>query len=426
MIVEQPDGRFKALHESDRRRRLVRAGGEPQKIYRHGQSTPSEVAILVDGSTAYGHGVLLGVHDYLTSASSPQWITFLPAYNSGLQQLRALTSWRGDGIIACTENRATPSMLEKLRLPTVDVGSSLAVPVFPRVCVDDALIGELAASHFQELRFLNVAFVGDRRFAWSRNRERAFAEHAVARGLCLEVFEHRGKGRRTGAEQAEAMVKWLHSLPKPVAVFACQDALAAQVLDACRRQNIRVPEDVAVLGVDNDEIRCQFASPTLSSIVPNARGAGRLAAGLLDHLMAGGEVPRDTRLPPLRVAVRQSTDIVAVEDPLVVQAATYIRHNAHRGINVSDVVEATMASRRSLEQRFLRHLNRSPHDEIVRVQFHIIESLLRDSDMKITAIARKAGFRHPEYMTVAFTKRHGMSPSEWRRKNRPLDGRTHR
>lgn len=387
-----------------------------------GVSRPRRVAILVESSNAYGRGLLLGVHDHLAGYQAPRWMTFLPEHGRGAPPLKALATWHVDGVIARVENDQIARAVEELQVPTVDVSAARLLSGYPFVETDDALIARLAASHFQELRFRNVAFVGDPRFSWSANRERHFAEEAAARGMVVDVFVPARRAKSTVLEYGESLAHWLRSLQKPVAVFACQDCMGTQVLEACRWENIRVPDEVAVLGVDNDEVLCSLSSPPLSSIVPDARGAGRLAGELLDGVILGEAVPLENLLPPLRVAVRQSTDIVAVDDPLVAEAARFIHQNAHRGLKVGDVVAAMAVSRRSLTQRFIQQLNRSPHDEILRVQLQIVERLLRESGLKMVAIARKSGFKHPEYMAAVFQKQYGTSPSEWRRKNRPGDG----
>jgi LacI family transcriptional regulator len=178
---------------------------------------------------------------------------------------------------------------------------------------------------------------------------------------------------------------------------------------------VEVPDEVAVLGVDDDDLLCGLASPPLSSVIPDAVGAGRVAARLLDRCMQGERLDRDEwLLPPLGIAMRQSTDVLAVDDGLVVAAVRHIRDHAWRGLKAADLAAVLRTSRRVLESRFVAIIGHTPHEEIARVQFRRVEQLLRETDLPLAAIADRCGFRHPEYMTVAFTRRHGMPPSRWR------------
>jgi LacI family transcriptional regulator len=296
------------------------------------------------------------------------------------------------------------------------VSAGRLVADVPYVETDDAAIAGLAAEHFLERDFRHFAFLGDERFQWSDNRRRAFVDAVAARGREVAVF---GTGRRrsTTADDDEAVEAWLAGLPKPVALLACYDIRGRQAIDACRRAGIAVPDEVSVLGVDDDEVLCGLASPPLSSVMPDAIGAGRLAAELLERLMRGERLDRsEWLLPPLGIAVRQSTDVLAIDDPLVVAAVRHIRDHACDGIKAADVARALKITRRALEGRFTKRVGHTPHEEIARVQFRRVEQLLRETDLPLAAIAARTGFKHTEYMTVAFTKRHGMPPSRWRQR----------
>jgi len=230
------------------------------------------------------------------------------------------------------------------------------------------------------------------------------------------VLEH-GTTRRggRGSDDDAVIERWLERLPKPLALFACYDIRGRQALDACRRAGIAVPDEVAVLGVDDDELLCSLSSPPLSSVIPDSRGAGRLAAVLLERLMQGEALEAEEwLLPPLGIATRQSSDVLAIDDQLVVAAVRLVRDRACKGIKVQDIVRELGTSRRILDHRFAAHVGHTPHEEIARQQFRRVEQLLAETDLPVTKIAERCGFRHAEYMTVAFTRRHGMPPSRWR------------
>jgi LacI family transcriptional regulator len=180
-----------------------------------------------------------------------------------------------------------------------------------------------------------------------------------------------------------------------------------------------VPDEVAVIGVDNDELLCELSHPPLSSVVPNTHRTGYAAAALLDEMMSGRPAEGLTHLiAPLGVATRQSTDVLAIEDRNVGLAVRFIREHACDGINVRDVLKAVPQARRQLEGRFKALLARSPHEEIVRVQLNRVQQLLADTDLPLSEVAERAGFAHVEYLSVVFKKKIGMPPSQYRSKNR--------
>jgi LacI family transcriptional regulator len=378
------------------------------------------VAVVIEASNAYARGLLTGIHRHVREHEP--WTVFLPEHGRGSPPLEALAKWVGDGVIARIETKSTAKALEKLRrklgIPIIDVSAARLVADLPYVETDDAMIATVAADHFFERDFRHFAFLGDDRFRWSDNRCRAFGEVVTAKGHDVAVFSHRRR-KTAPADDDEAVEAWLARLPKPVALLACYDIRGRQAIDACRRAGIAVPDEVAVLGVDDDEVLCGLASPPLSSVMPDAIGAGRLAAELLDQLMRGGQLKRsEWLLPPLGIITRQSTDVLAIDDPLVVAAIRQIRDHACDGMKVTDVARALKTTRRVLENRFTKRVGHTPHEEIARVQFRRVEHLLLETELSLAAIAARAGFKHTEYMTVAFTKRHGMPPSRWRQERR--------
>jgi LacI family transcriptional regulator len=378
------------------------------------------VAVVIEASNAYARGLLTGIHRHVREHEP--WTVFLPEHGRGSPPLEALAKWVGDGVIARIETKSTAKALEKLRrklgIPIIDVSAARLVADLPYVETDDAMIATVAADHFFERDFRHFAFLGDDRFRWSDNRCRAFVQAVTAKGHDVDVFSHRRR-KTAPADDDEAVEAWLARLPKPVALLACYDIRGRQAIDACRRAGIAVPDEVAVLGVDDDEVLCGLASPPLSSVMPDAIGAGRLAAELLDQLMRGGQLKRsEWLLPPLGIITRQSTDVLAIDDPLVVAAIRQIRDHACDGMKVTDVARALKTTRRVLENRFTKRVGHKPHEEIARVQFRRVEHLLLETELSLAAIAARAGFKHTEYMTVAFTKRHGMPPSRWRQERR--------
>ncbi|MCA9017560.1 MAG: substrate-binding domain-containing protein [Planctomycetaceae bacterium] len=201
--------------------------------------------------------------------------------------------------------------------------------------------------------------------------------------------------------------------------MACYDIKAQQLLDVCRTINVSVPEEVAIIGVDNDEILCNLSEPPLSSVIPNTRLTGYEAAALLDRMIAGQTVSSEAHLiKPLGIETRQSTDIQAIDDKFISDAVRFIRQHACDGINVRDVLMSVPLSRRILENRFQKFIGRSPHEEIMRIRLDRVKQLLEETDLSLIEIAERTGFRHPEYLNVAFKKQTGTTPGSFRRKQK--------
>jgi LacI family transcriptional regulator len=220
-------------------------------------------------------------------------------------------------------------------------------------------------------------------------------------------------------QQIAQLSAWLKSLPKPVGVMACNDMRALQVMAAAQASGLLVPEEVALLGANNDATRCELAYPPLSSVSTNSFQSGYRAAEMLDLLMSGGRLEGDNvRIDPLGVVTRHSTDVLAIEDKNVAAALSYIREHACAGIVVEQVLKFAAASRSQLEKKFRRHLGRSPQAEIRRVQVARIRQLLIETDFPLKKIAELTGFEHVEYMCVLFKRLTGMTPGSCRKKFR--------
>jgi LacI family transcriptional regulator len=374
-----------------------------------------KVALLIETSNAYARGLLQGVVAW--QREHRPWSLFLAEHTRGDKPPAWLADWDGDGIIARIENAGIARALRRVRLPMVDVSAARLLPALPWFETDDAAVAQAVFEHPRERGFRNFAFCGDPRFNWSNWRQEHFQRAVQAEGGTCFAYEPASVA--TDRDAADDLARWLRSLPKPVGVMACYDLRGVQVLDACRRLGVPVPDEVAVVAVDNDELLCELAHPPLSSVIPNTRRTGYEAAALLDRLMNGGRARGETHLiPPLGVATRQSTDVLAIEDPHVSRAVRYIREHACDGINVRDVLRAVPQSRRLLEARFKKLLGRTPHEEILRVQLRRVKQLLTETDLPLETIAERTGFAHPEYLSVVFRREVGQPPSRYRAQGR--------
>jgi LacI family transcriptional regulator len=198
--------------------------------------------------------------------------------------------------------------------------------------------------------------------------------------------------------------------------MACNDFRGVQALDACRRAGVAVPEEVAVIGVDNEVLACELAYPPLSSVIPDCRRIGYEAAALLDHMMADSSAPREHRvIPPLGLATRQSTDVTAIADPCVADAVRFIREHALEGIGVEDVLDHVPVSRSVLQRRFRAALGRTVHEVIAGVRLRRAKQLLVETDLPLPAVAERSGFSHSEYLITAFRRATGTTPGAYRR-----------
>jgi LacI family transcriptional regulator len=380
-----------------------------------------KVALLIETSNAYARGLLRGIVSYVREHQS--WSLHLAEHNRGDKPPPWLAHWKGDGIIARIENQAIATALRTIKVPIVDVSAARLIPSLPWFETDDGAIAHLAAEHLMERGFRMFAYAGDDRFNWSNWRLEHFQNCVRTAGGECRVYSPSKRFAAEDEEQIDDLASWVEKLPKPAGVMACYDLRGQQVLDACRRVGVAVPDELAVIGVDNDDLICDLCDPPLSSIIPNTQRTGYEAARLLNEMMMGKKVKGETHLiPPLGVCTRQSTDVLAIHDPNVARAVYFIRQHACDGINVQDVLKAVPHARRLLESRFKKLIGRTPHQEIVRVKLNRVKQLLVETDLPLEAIAERAGFAHVEYLSVAFRRSTGMPPSHFRALNRPVSG----
>lgn len=379
------------------------------------------VALIIETSSIYGRDLLSGIVRYMRMHD--QWSVFLEQRDLWKQPPTWLNNWQGDGIIS---RATTPKLLEAVAetgVPLVEVTDRRGEVEMPQVRSDDAAIGRMGAEHLVERGFQRFAFCGFKGEAWSKRREDAFAE-AVTEKSQAECLRHNstwhGRSARAWNEEQLWIVDWLQELTPPFAVMACNDIRGQQVIDACSNLNLAVPEQVAVVGVDNDELLCRICSPPLSSVIPNAETVGFRAAEMLAQLMNGDAPGEPAQLiQPLGVATRQSTDVVAIENRDVASALHYIREHACRGLTVEEVVRHSPVCRSTLERQVRKYLGRTPQEEIRHVQVTRVQELLLSTDLSAERIAVLCGFEHPEYLHVVFKRVTGMTPGEFRRKAKP-------
>lgn len=374
------------------------------------------VALLLDRSLSFVRGVLQGIRAY--AAGRPHWeIRDGPPR---LHLVNRVREWRPHGIIAGLVLPRVAHTLMRMRTPLVDTAFALPGLKVPTVDVDHAAVGRVAAEYYLARKFVSFAFYGSPSARYSQIEERAFRERLAEDGCevssCYSDFLPDAKASALWKKSAQKTVRWLRQIPKPVAVFACEDPAARYLADLCRQLRLRIPDDVALLGVGNDELECRLTAPWLSSIGVPSQQIGFEAAALLDRLMAGQPPPsQPVLLPPLRVVTRHSTDIMAVADEIVQAALRHIRQHAAEPMRVADLVYALAVARRDLERRFRRLLGRSVLEEIHKARTDIAADLLSETHLPVSTVARQAGFTSIRQLDVIFVRLKGMTPTCFRR-----------
>ena len=373
------------------------------------------VALLIETSNRYGRDLLQGIHDWIR-AGGRQWSIRLTEQARGAPLPNWLRKWEGDGIIARVDTAGIARSLRGMHLPVVDVSAERRKSEFPRVSIDNIAVARLAATHLHQRQLRHFAYCGDARHLWSKLRGRAFAQLLNETGFTCFEFPEPARVGKNWEQEVDAIAAWLAALPKPVGLLACYDERARQVIEACQGAKLAVPQEVAVLGVDDDQLICELCDPPLSSILPNARRTGYEAAAILSRLMKGlaAKRPSTHEIEPVRVVERRSTDAIAVADEHVAAALRYIRDHSHHGIRVKEVLEAVPVSRTLLERKFVHHLGESPHRLIKRQQIACVRQLLVESDLPIASIADMAGFDSASYLSAAFKRETGKSPRSYR------------
>lgn len=329
-----------------------------------------------------------------------------------------------DGVIS---RHTTPMLAQacvERRIPLIDLNDSPAFAGISKIRPSNTSIGRLGAEHLLAAGFRSFAFCGFANAGWSRERSNGFVQALTHAGFpcLLQDVDFPGElSPEWDQEQQASLALWMENLPRPSAIMACNDLRALQVLAAARASGRQVPEELAVLGANNDMVRCELANPPLSSVAGNPVVAGRQAAALLSRLMAGElTAAADVRIEPAGVVTRRSTDVLSVAHPGVAAALRYIRAHACEGINVDQVLPHAAMSRAQIERKFRQHLGRSPQAEIRRVQVLKIRQLLCDGDLPLKCIAELTGFDYMEYMSVVFKRTTGLSPGAYRRRHRTI------
>jgi LacI family transcriptional regulator len=370
------------------------------------------VILILETSRFFGRKFLQGVAKY--ARLHGPW-AFYREPNGLPTNLPELKEWHPDGIIM-RDAKACRDLL-KLNKPTILVPNNYEILAdIPSIITDGESISKMAADHLLDRGLRNFGYCGFNDISWSLERQAYFEKFINDKGYTVSTFHQPKCSRKLRWEMEQVqMSDWLKSLPKPVGIMACNDDRGQHVLEVCKIAGLRVPEDVAVIGVDDDDLICDLCDPRLTSVALDIEQGGYEAARLLDSLMQGTKETCKTPLvKPTYVHTRHSTDIVATEDKELAKAVNFIRGNFRRNIQVKDVVESTTLSRRTLELRFRKGLSRSIISEIRRIRVEHISMLLVETDLTISEIAYGLGFSSVEHISRYFQREAGKSLRDFR------------
>ncbi|MBC3198306.1 XylR family transcriptional regulator [Pseudomonas poae] len=383
------------------------------------------IALLFNGSKIYDRGIIAGIGDYLSSTRA-SWDLFLE--EDFLCRLKGIERWQGDGIIADFDDPLIGEALAGSALPVVAVGGSYEdVRAYPKgipyVATDNHALMKLAYEHLIEAgltRFACFSLPEAQANRWAQEREKAFRGLMQRDGLAVQIYRGLGTSAPLWDSAVEQQIAWLHSLPKPIGIIAVTDARARQLLQACLTAGIAVPEQVALIGIDNDPLTRTLTRVPLSSVIQGTETMGRTAAALL-HQMLHGKPCTGTQVlvPPDAINVQASSLHQPLGNPYVMQALLFIRQYACQGIKTAQVAAYVGVSRSSLEAHFRKVRGCSVHDEILRFKLAAAARELGNQALAIADIAASCGFTSAQYLHTVFRREFGCTPREFQQGSAP-------
>lgn len=369
------------------------------------------IALLVETSLGSGREILRGISQYARQIDD--WEIFHTPSGLGDAIPEWLESWQGDGVIARIRDEKMLNTLRRLNTPVVDV-LGVTSHEFPLVHVNDEMIAQRVARHFLGRDFNHFAFYGIRGEHWSERRETAF-RMATKGGLTFACTHYHHRKSEGAQDYFSELQRWLLKLPKPVAIMVCSDQLGFTLLEACRAANLTVPEQVAVVGVDNDLAICEVAKPHLSSVRGGNNQVGYEAAYLLNRLMSGDPPPPDPIIVrPNEVVTRESSDSRCISDPAVRAAVQFIREHLSDAITNDKIAKAAGISKTRLQIRFRDAVGMTLNNFLGERRLHRAENLIRSTDLTFADIAECCGFRHHEYLGHVLKRKRGVTPKQLR------------
>lgn len=370
------------------------------------------IAIIYPSSVNWMIHCLDGIRRYSKEQGYWHLLSSPPALRGvgGSLRMKDMDEWKGDGVIALLDEKSELEAAGRMGIPVVNLSARVAESFgIPRVLINNTLAGQMAADHLIRRGLRHLAFFGWKDAWYANQRREAFCQRAAEAGIPCSVFlrSHRLEKPKKWTQRIAEPAAWLASLPRPCGVFAAHDYLAQLLMEACNDADLRVPGDIAVIGMDNDETICEHSAPTLSSISRNSERVGWEAAALLDRLMRREAPPQeDLLIEPTGVIMRQSTDMTYCADPVVQRALDFMTRNLGKRFNIDHVAEQAAVSKRTLEMRFRDHLGISPHEHLTRLRVQRAQSLIQRREKSRTLIqtSEECGFATPRTFYAAFKR----------------------
>jgi LacI family transcriptional regulator len=371
------------------------------------------IAVMIGGQTDMSKGIVR------FSKTRPNWHLFLFDSHTATD-LSRLGKHGAHGVVTQLFSEKDAEQLSTMDVPVVNARQAYGQYDIPRVSVDNAAMGQAAFEYFYSRGFRSFAYIGTTGNQVDDVRREGYHRACLEAGQPCQTYQTDRLWRFDEIDGIMSrLARWLHSLEKPVGLLGFSDQWALAAAQAARQSRIAVPQELAILGIDDNELTCQLAEPPMSSIDPGLERVGYRAAELLGDLLDGKDPPDEpVLLPPGQIIERGSTEILAYQDPDVVRALEYIRAHAADGINVEDVLTRMNVSRSGLGAKFRTQLGRTVHDEIMRIRMDRVRRLLLDTDWQLARIAAECGFQSLSHLTRTVKRLLGMTPTELRRTRR--------
>jgi LacI family transcriptional regulator len=382
-----------------------------------------KILLLTDFSSGYSRSLLQGIVRY--SKEYGPWVFYrMPQYYRELYGddgvVRWAKDWKADAIIAQLEN-IDLHKLDELKIPIIIQNYRERSDKICNITGDYFGTGEMAADFFLNRGFSNFAYYGFNDMIWSRERADGFRDKVEKQGYIVSTLNNDNRKTEQWSFDPVVVSNWLLSLPKPVALFACDDFFALQITETCKIYNIAVPDEISVLGVDNDDLLCNISHPPLSSIVLDVETGGYRAAALLHRLMNRETTQAfDIVIPPIRIESRQSTEKYAVNDKYILRIIEYIKNNYDRDISINDIIKTVPFSRRILEKKFKESMGITVYQYLLQYRVELFSDLLIKSDKPLEELAFNCGFEDYKNVARVFRKYKKNTPLQYRNQYRKL------
>jgi len=380
------------------------------------------IAVLVETSHGSGRDLVRGVARFVRESAS-DWVIEHETQRLEGRPPSWLARWQGDGILARLHSSRVAEAVVRRGVPVIDVLDALPLPAgVESAYVDDAAISQLAFEHLHSLGLRQFCYLGPSRRIWAQKRRDGFLAAAAVAGLPVSVreFARTIHTHEPAGDCAGRLAHWLGRLPRPLGLMAANDTYAWLATTACREAGLAVPEHVAIIGVDNDEVYCSLAQPPLSSVITNNERLGYEAARRLAARMAGAPASRRPAaiVKPIGIHARASTDTLAIDDEEIAAALRLIRDHAIENLTVSDLAEAVGLAGSTLQRRFRAAVGLSVHEACIRRRLEIACRLLAETNLSLVAVAHRAGVGHQQNLGRLLRQRLGLTPAAYRQQAR--------